>query len=544
MLGVATVGRAQRPGVVAYMHRARRRGVLLIVLFIHAVSCNTSERQGARAALRQCMDLQGAGFYAESDSLAQIAYAFYSLHGNKEQRMFASYCLAEAEYGKGEPSDATCHFLESRQWAQACGDLRMEGFSCQRLAELFMLAYDHVSAASYARSAIRLLEVSGEPSAANYSRVHLARQHLALGNPEKAEALADSLLATCLQDEGLSYYAYLLKADIHFHQEDYASAEKLYQQAAYTGYPLPVAKQEKQALASLRMGHLLDASAFLEKLTGSTVTPQDTLSVMELCRELALSSGDYREAYSTLLQENGRQYDLLTRLLSGSMAHTVDLYYSTQQRLLQQHRQALHLKYLLLLLLVSIGTVAISLVLREKSMQVIRELDRIDCLTRDLRLLKTQVRGADSLLEAMVQDKIITMQRLTETYFSWTDAAVFLRESQQGKAPREEIIDTFRNNLRELRRDNHFIPSLERALNLTYDNLILKLRKDIGKKHFRKLNVHESDISFLILIYSGFSNKSIGFLLDMTDDAVRTRKKTFKQLFLSMEPGERSGLYL
>ena len=44
----------------------------------------------------------------------------------------------------------------------------------------------------------------------------------------------------------------------------------------------------------------------------------------------------------------------------------------------------------------------------------------------------------------------------------------------------------------------------------------------------------EMDFNLLTLLFAGFTPKSISFIMDMTEESVRTRKCRYKKLFLSM----------
>ncbi len=61
------------------------------------------------------------------------------------------------------------------------------------------------------------------------------------------------------------------------------------------------------------------------------------------------------------------------------------------------------------------------------------------------------------------------------------------------------------------------------------------IRQDCNGIRNGNIRVSERDFQLLVLFFAGFSNNSVAFILDMTDDAVRTRKKNLRKVFLSME---------
>ena len=98
---------------------------------------------------------------------------------------------------------------------------------------------------------------------------------------------------------------------------------------------------------------------------------------------------------------------------------------------------------------------------------------------------------------------------------------------------KDEIIDSFRRQLGELRADKSFIYTLEQSLNITEDGVMTKLRQILK-------NEKELDYSILTLLFSGFSIKSISYLFRMSEASLRMRKTRYRQQFLSLQEPERS----
>ena len=93
-----------------------------------------------------------------------------------------------------------------------------------------------------------------------------------------------------------------------------------------------------------------------------------------------------------------------------------------------------------------------------------------------------------------------------------------------------EMLTAFHRQVGEIRKDKRFIRTLESHLNLSHDGLMDRLRKDFP-------SWDEEDFTILTLFFSGFSAKSIGFFLRMSDPAVRMRKTRFKQAFEKLPDG-------
>jgi hypothetical protein len=151
----------------------------------------------------------------------------------------------------------------------------------------------------------------------------------------------------------------------------------------------------------------------------------------------------------------------------------------------------------------------------------------------ELKRLETENEQAYVLVDNLISDKISSLQKISESYFSWEDASVKRREEKSGRLMKDEMISAFRRQLGELRNGHSLIPALEQSLNIT-DNGIMKKARLLLKKE------KELDIAVLVLLFSGFSIKSISYLLRMSEASLRMRKSRYKHFFESLPEPDRS----
>lgn len=162
--------------------------------------------------------------------------------------------------------------------------------------------------------------------------------------------------------------------------------------------------------------------------------------------------------------------------------------------------------------------------------QICQERQKADLLRKDLQQLKAEQEVNEAIIETLLQNQIDKIQQLSSTYFYWSDEAVMLREALEGKAMKEEIIAAFRQDLRHLRDNTYFISNIEKALDQAQGQLMQRLRNTVGQTP--DLQLDETDYALLTLFFANFPTKSICFLMDMKDEAVRKRKSRYKRLFL------------
>ena len=152
---------------------------------------------------------------------------------------------------------------------------------------------------------------------------------------------------------------------------------------------------------------------------------------------------------------------------------------------------------------------------------------QIQDFSSDLEHLQMKDSATRDLLNLYTQDKIKSLNSLANAYFSWDSENVRQKEKRIGDQTKEELVDSFQKQLEGFRKNDGFYSSLENALNVSYDNIMIRAREEL--KQEKKVN-----IELVILYLSGFSAKSICFLKDLTEATVRMRKTRLKQFFASL----------
>lgn len=474
------------------------------------------------------------------DSVARVAYDYYTGRGSKWEKMHSAYCMASVEYEAGLVTGAILHYHEALQHAEKRNDVLMEGYICQKLGELFAMNYDHGEALSYASRATHCLETVGESLSADFSRMDMARQYLSMRNLEKAEEMADAVLTDGMpEDAGLAYYLCLLKADIAVNKGDNETALRYYSYAEGTGHMLPLSSYGNYYF----LADTPKADSLLTLMLGNVKSGVDSMVFFEFLTERDRLRGDYEEAYKNLNVVDKIQDRVYSSIISQSTNRALKAYFQEQLTAEQQRRRAqLYLSSLVILILLLVIAVVIML-LRRRRMQIEEEMSRVEQLSRDLRLMRVEAKRSDDIAGTLVSDKLRSMSLLAETYLNWSDEAVHRRENRQGRFGKEEIIAQFRSELADLRSDKRFLHSLEDMLNRQHDGVIEQLHRDFSGVHPDNPVLNETDFVMLILLFAGFSNPAISFYMDLSDNAVRSRKKRYKQLFSTL-PDARGSAYL
>lgn len=506
-----------------------RQFYCLLSLFL-ILSCAS----GPRKALWECVEMDQDSSAVVDDSLARLAYNYYSRHGSVRDRMMATYYLGQAELDAGQSIPATLHFRQAYDLASRVKDTSYMGFSCQRMSQLYAHNLDNALSAHYARQAIPLFEHIGDTLSANFSRIQIAEHLLSQRKFKLAEAIIDSLLDNKPSQGIIDYYALLVKANLCFFQDDFDNAG-LYYKRMEERYHLTPVYFGRLALIAEHQGKKNVSDSLLMLAAKRISSKTDSVNFFSDHAQIAVMRSDYETAFHNQSLAYSLQDSCVNDILSRSVTHAMQAYFEQEYQAEKVRRENQGTISLLSILILLAITIAVVIALRRRKEQIVTHMAQMETLHQELLQMRKGQAGSHAIISTLVQDRIKSMSQLADAYLSWSDEAVVLREVRHGKTFKEDIISEFRKELRTLRDDKNFIPSIEDALNHSHGDIITRIRQDC--KGFRNgdIRVNEKDFQLLILFFAGFSNNSVAFMMDMTDDAVRTRKKNLRKVFLSIK---------
>ena len=510
----------------------RPDSALLVVQGLPETSLKSQRLQARRGLLYTAAQDKNA-ILVQNDSLMQSAYDYFHRHGPKTDRMRAAYYWGIVKQNRGETAEATFLFKETERLAENLGDNHFLGLAREHLCALHANNYDIQSAYEYAQKAVSAFDDAEEKLSADFSRMDVARQSYNLGFRMRAIAMADSLLA-CNQDAdpGLRYTLLILRADIHFWDQEYEKARDFYEQAMSLGYPLGILGIGNMAIIKEQEGKHAAADSCMRVVFEQMATPYDSTVYYSCESRIQLYRGEYQKAYTAAEEAMRLQNEDVRNEISRSLTHTQEAYFEDQYILDKVRLKILILWFVLIASLLSSCVLITYLALQRRKKQALDGMKEIESLTQDISLLKKRQKGAQAALYSMVQDRIGIVQDLANKYYAWVEDAPTIRSGIKMRLQKEDILKEFRTALNDLRKDRQFISDIEKALNLNCQDIITRLRKTFSGDVEHKMT--EQDFQLLTLLFAGFTPKCSSFILNMSEESVRMRKTRYKKLFISM----------
>lgn len=471
--------------------------------------------RGARAryALLSTMAKDKCYIEVAKDTVIQESYSWYQRHGSKRERMLATYYLGVVNEQAGDNIEAVLAFREAEPLAESLEDYRQLSLIDQHLSDIFYQNYESVQSIEYAKNALKYAEMAEDSLMASFCRYDLAtRLLLQFRYKEAAEFLSQILQSDC----GPSLYSYAAQvmAEVYFFQAnpDIGMSKALYQKIEELKVK-PFNSHDYGILAGISEyeHNPQQADSYLETAKGLILNSVDSLVFFNDSRNVYDMRGDWKRAYDAMTESGKIQNRTVLLLLEHSLNHAMGVFYEKSWFIEKYKARIHHLATIMLGIALSILGLIIFFVVNKRNRMLLDDMAKTQDLSNDL-------------VHTLIADKITELQRLSEAYFSWEDGPLGKREKRDGRQTREEIISSFRAQLNELRSDHSFVETLEKSLNLSDDNLMKEVRQSL-------VGAKELDFTILALLFSGFSIKSISYLLRMSEASLRMRKTRYKQQF-------------
>lgn len=477
----------------------------------------------ARYVLLRTMAKDKCYMDVAQDTVIQESYNWYQHHGSKRERMLATYYQGVVREQAGDNIEAVLAFREAEPLAESLEDYRQLSLIEQHLCAIYGKNYDSVLALKYAQSALEAAKRTGEELLIDYSKYDVAFHLSSLSRYNDAEELLIEIFKKYKPEMPIYSLAAKELAEISFIKEceKYEQSKRYYQDIveanviSLNGHDCGIL-----ALIYEAEGNTQKADQYMEKAQMLIQTPLDSAIFYNDYRNLYDFRGDWEAAHSVMSSSVKIQNRIVTQLLERSISHAMENHFEDKIKVEQARVQSKLLLVILLGVIFIIITAVLLLYLRNRNRLVLDEMIRIQDISSEA-------------LNSLVSEKIKELQMLSESYFAWEDSSIKKRESKHGKQTKEEIISSFREQLSELRKDKSIIDAIERSLDITEDGIMKRLRHIFP-------NEKELDYSIITLIISGFSIKSISFLLRMSEASLRMRKTRYKRRFDSLPEPDRT----
>ena len=269
---------------------------------------------------------------------------------------------------------------------------------------------------------------------------------------------------------------------------------------------------------------------YWEKAASEAASEEDRIAAVYDQYVVDSSEGQYERALSSLKTAVAFQDSLVNEKLRQSVSYALgELYGRDAREVALQKKNLLSLLIIILLLCLLVSGYFITKSRRQR-IELEESLVRVSDVEEELQRMKTNQEGIAYSVEALVHDKVKNLKSLSDLYFRFEN-----KVANREYSTREEVIESFRRDLRAFRNNKEYLVALETKLNMQKDNMIAKMREGFAVKKNKGELLREEDWTILIMVFSGFSVKTISFFTGLPVSTIGMRKTRYMEKIAGLD---------
>lgn len=160
---------------------------------------------------------------------------------------------------------------------------------------------------------------------------------------------------------------------------------------------------------------------------------------------------------------------------------------------------------------------------------MVEEMARISDIHQDLLSMRSDNQEIGQAIAVLFENRLNILQTLSDQY-DMVEESFRQKKSDKGRElSRDEIVDSFRGMMRNLRDDKEIGVSMEEILNTWKGGIMRKFRSVFGKDSPSNIRMSEEDFELAPYYFSGMKQKTISYLTNHTEHSIKERKRRIKQ---------------
>ena len=465
------------------------------------------------------------------DSLALAANHYYGEHGTKLHRLKSWYYLGRIRFNSGNYAEASICYNKAIEYAEALTNYHYLGLINREIANAYTKVWDNFHAIQYIEKSIAAFDSAGEQRYSAYCYLALARLYRNQKQYDNSNESLNWIFNNSTEDY-LIASAYELKA-LNLLSEDDPDLNQVKESfsKAHIGTLL---KENAVRLANLAFLQQLagikdSADYYINKAAQCVESFDDSLYVTFYRYRVADSGSDSLQAKNLLEDYLAFQDPAILRTLEQSVSFYQGNYYYSEARVNALKARIRALSYGLVIVLLTVLVFFLLSRNRRQKAMIIEEMSKISEIRQDLYSMSNEKEEMGRMVATLFENRLRILQTLSEQY-DIVDESHQLKMRERGRElSRDEIVSSFRDKMRELRKDKDINLSIEEALNVWKDGIMKRFRSVFGVDSPSKLRMSEEDFELAPYYFSGMKQKTISYLTGYTEHAIKERKHRIKQ---------------
>ncbi|MBP5558563.1 MAG: tetratricopeptide repeat protein [Bacteroidales bacterium] len=464
------------------------------------------------------------------DSLALAANRYYGDHGTKLHRLKSWYYLGRIRFNSGNYAEAVICYDKALEYAEALTNYHYIGLVNREIANAYSEVWDDYHAIEYIRKSIDAFRQAEEQNYVDYDLLALARMLRSQEEYDECESVIDQLLES-IDNEYLEACLNELKGLNSLSTGGTSIDEvKLYFNKARIGSVLEENSVRLSNLAYVQelSGQSDSSQYYINKAVSHISSLADSIYVLYSQSRIAEASGDLEEANILYKSYASLQTPAIYRVLEQSVSFYQGNYYQNESRMNAMKARMRALSYGFMIILLTILAVHLLYRNRKQRAMIVEEMVKTSEIKQDLFALKNEKQEMGNIIAALFESRLNILQTLSEQY-DLVDESHQRKMREKGRElSREEIVSSFRDKMRELRKDKEISLSMEEALNVWKDSIMNRFRSVFGEGSSSNPKMSKEDFEMAPYYFSGMKQKTISYLTGYSENAIKERKYRIK----------------
>lgn len=465
------------------------------------------------------------------DSLALAANQYYGDHGTKLHRLKSWYYLGRIRFNAGNYAEAVICYNKALEYAESLTNYHYMGLINREIANSYNSVWDDLHATEYIQKSIDSFSAAGEKKYVDYSRLALARTLRRRGSL----AECDSLLNTMLRDVDNDYISaciYELKGlNCLSKEESPIDSIQRYFRAARIG---SVLAEDATILSNLayvqELAGCQDSSDYyLGKARNNIRSRSDSTYVIYNQSRIAAVRDDYEGAYNLYRDYNSLQSPVVYQMLEQSISSYQRSYYQNESRINAMKAKIRAISYGSVVLLLFMLALYLLSRNRKQRALIVEEMNRTAEVQQELLSMRNDNYEMGRAVATLFENRLNILQTLSDQYDMIDEAYQQTEHGGKHRQSRVEIVDSFRDMMRTLRKDKDICFSMEEILDSWKDGIMRRFRTVFGENSPSGIHMSGEDFELAPFFFSGMKFKTINYLTGHTEHALRERKRRIKQ---------------
>ena len=466
------------------------------------------------------------------DSLALAANRWYGDHGSKLHRLKSCYYLGRIRFNAGNYAEAVICYNKALGYAEALGNHHYLGLINREIGNAYSVAWDIYHGIEFMQKSIDSFRSAKEDNYVAYSLLALARMYY-------KQMKYDDCVSVLNELESFSDDRYILARvselrtlnAISSGSTDYEMIISDFHSAGIgTILPPTVTQYSRIAYVFQKSGQPDSADFYLQQAQNLLSTKSDTV-VFDFDRyKIERDRGNYLLANSLLEKTIDYQDSSIYAALQQSVSYYQSDHYKDEARINALKARSRSLSFGLVLLMMSMAMLYLIARNKRQKEQIIDEIARTSEVEQELAEMKNEKEGMNHAMATLFENRLKILQTLSDQYD--------LLEDKKGESviSREETVSSFREKMRELRKDKDINLSMEEIIDAWKDGIMHKFREVFSDVSSKDTKMTDEDFELIPFYLSGMKQKTISFFTGYTEHSVKERKRRIRQKIEALGP--------